>query len=138
MTLEIGVNHKCLNQHPDKANSGVMISPHTYDSGYLRLQLSTDIQGLDLGAVRGVFGENKGSADRECKEPVPLGYPTRSKSGPNIFFLDYADFRPSRHGYEAICMASLPPALHDSDPVGEIMLVQLEDDHTLAPLPVVY
>ena len=105
MTVEIGVNHKCINQCPERLDPTVLIPPHTYDSGYLLMIVAAPVETFTLGAVRRVFGANSGSADPECKEPFPLSYPMTSEPGSTAFFLNDAQFSPRELGYETRCKA---------------------------------
>lgn len=131
ITVDIGLNHECFNPRPDKADPTVLIPAHTYDSGYIRMRVAAPVETFTLGTVRRVFGPNPGRADPECKEPLPLSYPTRSVPGTGAFFLNVADFRPSEQGYEASCKTNSPPELRDEEAVGAILIRLLEDDHTV-------
>jgi hypothetical protein len=130
ITVDIGLNHKCFDPRADKLDPTVLIPPHTYDSGYIRMRVAAPVEAFTLGTVRRVFGPNPGSADPECKEPLPLSYPTRSVPGMSAFFLNVAEFRPDDHGYEASCKAQSPPELRDDENVGVVLIRLLEDNHT--------
>jgi hypothetical protein len=131
MTVDVGVNHECLDQHPTLDDPQILLPPHTYDSGFLRLKLTSADHSFTLGTVRRVFGPNPGRIDRTCKEPFPLSYPTTSRLGPTPFFWDTIAFHPQREGYAERCGASLSVELPDDEVVELALIRLLEDNHTL-------
>jgi hypothetical protein len=130
LTVDIGLNHQCFNSRHSPLDPSTLIPAHTYDSAYLRVNLAVPMDSFTLGAVRRVFGVNPGRADPECKEPLPISYPTRSEPGTGAFFLNVAEFRPDEQGYEAFCKAQSTPELGDDQRVGAVLIRALEDDHT--------
>jgi hypothetical protein len=125
-----GVNHKCLDRraHPDRPD--VVIPAHTYDSGYLYLQLDGPAV-ITIGDVRRAFGSHFVEFERECRSPLSLYYVGPAGPSQDAFRLHEANFYPSAVGYGELCRAAPGGGVPDDQPVSHAWIRLVEEDYTI-------
>jgi len=131
-----GVNHKCLDRRPHPLRTDAVIPAHTYDSGYLFIQVDGPIA-ITVDDVRGAFGSTYVAFERNCHSPLPMNYAGPAGPSRDAFLLHSADFFPSWVRYEELCRAAPERGLPGAHSISYAWIRLVEQDYTspTAPTP---
>lgn len=138
MMITVGTNHKCLNRRTDPRNSKAYIPAHTYDSGYIHLQLD-GFEEFTFGTVRSIFGPNSGFAHPSCDAFPYISYDAHSIADKNRNFFSWnaATFTTNPRDYKSLCKLNRERTYDDSALVNNVSIRLIEEDYTQT-YPLVY